>query len=35
MLLMGYARSLFRDFENYLKSVVGLDEDDFQLNLKQ
>ena len=30
MLLMGYARSPFRDFENYLRIVVGLDEDDIQ-----
>ena len=35
MLLLGYARSLFRDFENYLRIVVGLDEDDIQLSLKQ
>ena len=26
--LMGYARSPFRDFESYLRIVVGLDEDD-------
>ena len=32
---MGYARSPFRDFENYLRFVVGLDEDDFLLILKQ
>ena len=32
---MGYARSPFRDFENYLRIVVGLDEDDNQLILKQ
>ena len=32
---MGYARSPFRDFESYLRIVVGLDEDDFQLILKQ
>ena len=30
---MGYARSLFRDFEIYLRIVVGLDEDDIQLIL--
>ena len=30
---MGYARSLFRDFESYLRVVVGLDEDDFLLIL--
>ena len=35
MLLMGYARSPFRDFESYLRIVVGLDEDDIQLLLKQ
>ena len=34
ILLMGYARSLFRDFESYLRLVVGLNEDDFQLILK-
>ena len=32
---MGYARSHFRDFESYLRIVVGLDEDDIQLILKQ
>ena len=32
---MGYARSLFRDFERYLIVVVGLDEGDIQLILKQ
>ena len=32
---MGYARSPFRDFERYLRSVVDLDEDDVQLTLKQ
>ena len=35
ILLMGYARSPFRDFESYLRIVVGLDEDDIQLILKQ
>ena len=30
MFLMGYARSLFRDFESYLRLVVGLDADDIQ-----
>ena len=35
LLLMGYARSPFRDFESYLRIVVGLDEDDIQLILKQ
>ena len=32
---MGYARSPIRDFESYLRIVVGLDEDDIQLILKQ
>ena len=32
---MGYARSPFRDFESYRRIVVGLDDDDCQLNLKQ
>ena len=32
---MGYARSPFRDFESYLRIIVGLDEDDIQLILKQ
>ena len=32
---MGYARSLFRDFESYLRIVVCLNEDDIQLTLKQ
>ena len=32
---MGYARSLFRDFESYLRIKVGLDEEDIQLFLKQ
>ena len=35
MLLMGYARSPFRDFERYIRMVVGLDEGDIQLILKQ
>ena len=35
ILLMGSARSLFRDFESYLRIVVGLDEDDIRLILKQ
>ena len=35
LLLMGYARSPFRDFESYLTIIVGLDEDDIQLILKQ
>ena len=34
-LSMGYARSPFRDFEIYLTIVIGLDEDDIQLILKQ
>ena len=32
---MACAGSPFRDFEPYLRIVVGLDEDDFQLILKQ
>ena len=32
---MGYARSPFRDFESYLRNVVGLDEDDIQLISKE
>ena len=35
ILLMVYARSPFRDFESYLRTVVGLDEDDIQLILGQ
>ena len=35
IILMGYARILFRHFERYLRIVVGLDEDDFKLILKQ
>ena len=35
ILLLGYARSLFRDFESYLRIVVGLDEEDIQLILKE
>ena len=34
MLLLGYARSRFRDFESYLRIVVGLDEKVIQLILK-
>ena len=34
-LIMGFARSPFRDFEIYLRIVVGLNEDDIQLILKQ
>ena len=33
--LFGYATSPFRDFESYLRFVVGLDEEDIQLILKQ
>ena len=33
--ILGYAWSPFRDFEMYLRIVVGLDEDDNQLILKQ
>ena len=32
---MGIARSPFRDFESYLRIVVGLDENDIQINLQQ
>ena len=32
---MGYARSPLRDFESYLRIIVGLNEDDIQLILKQ
>ena len=35
ILLMGYARSQFRDFETYLRIIVGLEEEDIQLILKQ
>ena len=35
ILLLGYGRSQFRNFESYLRIVVGLDEEDIQLNLKQ
>ena len=35
ILLLGYAKSKFRDFESYLRIVVGLDEEDIQLILKQ
>ena len=35
ILLLGYSRSLFRDFESHLRIVVGLDEEGFQLILKQ
>ena len=35
ILLMGYARSPYRDFETYLRIVVGLEEDNIRLILKQ
>ena len=35
MFLMGYAGSIFRDFETYFRVVVGLDEDAIQLIFKQ
>ena len=35
ILLMGYARSPFRDFESYLRIFVGLEEVNIQLILKQ
>ena len=35
ILLLGYSRSLFRDFESYLRIVVGLDEENIELILKQ
>ena len=35
ILLMGYARTPFRDFEGFLRIVVGSDEDDIQLISKQ
>ena len=35
ILLMGYARSLFRDFESYLRIFVGLEDDNIRLILKQ
>ena len=35
ILLLGYSRSLFRDFESYLRIVVGLLEEDIQLILKE
>ena len=35
ILLMGYARSPFRDFESYLRIVVGLEKDNIRLILKQ
>ena len=33
--LMDYARSPFRDFESYLRNVIGLEEDNIRLILKQ
>ena len=35
MLLLGYARSPFRDLESYLRIVAGLNEEDIQLIAKQ
>ena len=35
ILLYGYTRSRFRDFESYLRIVIGLDEKDIQLILKE
>ena len=35
LLLLGYSRSPFRDFESYLRIVVGLDEEDIQLILNE
>ena len=35
ILLLGYARSLFRDFESYLRIVVDLSEEDVQIILKE
>ena len=35
IILMGYARSPFRDLESYLRIVIGLDEDDIHLIFKQ
>ena len=35
LFLLGYSWSPFRESETYLRFVVGLDEDDFQLFLKQ
>ena len=35
ILLLGHSRSIFRDFESYLRIVVGLDEEDIQLISKQ
>ena len=30
LILLGYAKSTFRDFERYMRTVGGLDEDDIQ-----
>ena len=35
ILLFGYSASSFRDFERYLRLVIGLDEEDIQLILKE
>ena len=35
ILLLGYAKSPFRDFESYLRIFVGLEEDNIRLILKQ
>ena len=35
IVILGYSRSLFRDFESYLRIVVCLDEEDVQLILKE
>ena len=35
ILLLGYSASPFRDFESYLRPVIGLDERDIQLILKE
>ena len=35
IIFLGYTRSPFRDFESYLRIVVGLHEEDIQLILKQ
>ena len=35
ILLLGYSRSPFRDFESYLRTVFGLSEEDIQLILKE
>ena len=35
ILVMGYARSPFRDYERYLRIIVGMEENDNQLILKQ